>query len=247
MRILITMKSLQNYEVNFEYHRKVQGFVYSFLKNSKYDKLHDEQGYKFFCFSNIFKTKNSDYFHLMVSSPDKGLIEQVYERIMPFINEHILISLGSLFKIVKVIKIPEKNLQYPLELITESPIITRIPIEKYYGKTNNTAPYKSVFWRCDHPVDLFIDNIESNIEKKYLEFAGKSVNKQVFERYEFKKQVSTKIEQKGAKFTIIGTLWKLKFSPDVPHALQKFVLDCGLGERNSLGFGFVNPIIKDIP
>jgi CRISPR-associated endoribonuclease Cas6 len=39
---------------------------------------------------------------------------------------------------------------------------------------------------------------------------------------------------------IIGTLWEFVFNPNLDKKLINFILDVGLGERNSLGFGFVN-------
>ncbi len=244
MRILLFIKSLQNYQINFEYHAKIQGFIYSFLRNSDFDQLHDKKGYKFFCFSNIFKSTKSDHYHLIISSPNKELVNQIHEQLIKIIDNCVLISIGSLFKIVKAIKVPERNLTFPLKIITQSPIIIRIPIEKYSGKTIHTAPYKSVLWRSDHPIDLFIDALEANMRKKYEEFTGLQINKRIFEHYEFKKQVSTKIEQDLSKIPVIGSLWEIKFSAGISPDIQKFALDCGLGERNSLGFGFVNPVMK---
>ena len=240
------MKPLQNYQINFEYHGKIQGFIYSFLRNSDFDQLHDKKGYKFFCFSNIFKSAKSNYYHLIISSPNKELVNQIYEQLNKIIENQVLISIGSLFKIIKAIKVPEKNLMFPLKIITQSPIVIRIPIAKYYERVTHTAPYKSVLWRSEHPVDLFIDALEANMRKKYEEFTGLHIDKQIFEQYEFKKQVSTKIEQEGSKIPLIGSLWEIKFSANIPQRIQKFALDCGLGERNSLGFGFVNSVIKKI-
>ncbi len=240
------MKSLQTYEINFEYHGKIQGFIYSFLKNNDFDQLHDKKGYKFFCFSNIFRSKNSGNYHLIISSPNNELVNHLYEEIKKIISNRTLVSIESLFLIIKVIKIHEKSPKYPLKIVTQSPIILRIPISKYYGKISHTAAYESVLWRSDHPVDLFIDALESNMKKKYNAFTGKQIKKQIFERYDFKKQVSTKIEQEGIKIPIIGSLWEITFSAGISFDIQQFVLDCGLGERNSLGFGFVNPIIKKI-
>jgi CRISPR-associated endoribonuclease Cas6 len=140
--------------------------------------------------------------------------------------------------------IPQTNLIFPLQVITQSPIIIRIPIEKYQNKITNTAPYKSLFWRSDHPVDLFIEALESNLEKKYKEFTSNQFQGRIFEGFDFQKQVSTKINVSKSNVPIIGTLWKLEFASDVPRDLQLFALDCGLGERNSIGFGFVNPKIQ---
>lgn len=244
MRLLLVMNPLQEYKMNFEYHRKVQGFIYSLLRDSRYDQLHDKNGYKFFCFSNIFKSKFSHYYHLIISSPNKNLINHIYEKIVHLIKTNAVIPIQGLFRISRVIIMPDSNLPFPLRVITQSPIITRIPLEKYQENTH-TSPYRSVFWRADHPPELFIDALESNTKKKYKAFTGMTIeNNRIFEYYEFKKQVSTKLDQKGTKIPIIGSLWEIEFSSSISSDIQKFALDCGLGERNSLGFGFVNPILK---
>lgn len=244
LRLLLSIKSLQNYQINFEYHHKVQGFIYSLLRNTKFDQLHDKQGFKFFCFSNIYKAKDSNHHNLIISSPDQDFITQVKYQLNKIIQNQIPIELGSLFELIKVVDIPQKNLQFPLKIITQSPIILRIPLEKYQGRITNTAPHKEIFWRSDHPVDLFINALEANLKKKFVEFTGYQIDESIFERYDFKKQVSTKIDVANSKVPVIGSLWELGFSARIHPDIQKFALDCGLGERNSLGFGFVNPIIK---
>jgi CRISPR-associated endoribonuclease Cas6 len=64
--------------------------------------------------------------------------------------------------------------------------------------------------------------------------------------YTLKKQIAIPLIIKQGKFNdvIIGTTWEFT----LPHMADsqketeiiKFILDCGLGERNSLGFGFMN-------
>ncbi|MEM3192943.1 MAG: CRISPR-associated endoribonuclease Cas6 [Candidatus Parvarchaeota archaeon] len=39
---------------------------------------------------------------------------------------------------------------------------------------------------------------------------------------------------------MIGTVWEFGFEADVNRDMIQFALDVGLGERNSLGFGFMN-------
>lgn len=221
----------------------MQGFIYSLLRNTKFDHLHDKQGFKFFCFSNIYKAKGSNYHNLIISSPDPDFITQVEYQLNKIIENQIPIEIGGLFELIKVTKVPVKNLEFPLKVITQSPIIIRISIEKYHGKVTDTAPYKEVFWRKDHPVDLFIESLEANMKKKFAEFTGVYIDGRIFERYVFKKQVSTRIELANSKYPIVGSLWEIGFSADIHPHIQTFALDCGLGERNSLGFGFVNPII----
>ncbi len=222
----------------------MQGFIYSLLRNTKFDRLHDKHGFKFFCFSNVYKAKDSNHHSLIISSPDQDFITQVENQLNKIIENQIPVELGSLFELIRVARIQDKNLEFPLKVITQSPIVIRIQIEKYQGRVSYTAPYKEIFWRKDHPVDLFIEALEANMKKKFVEFTGAHIDGRIFERYGFKKQVSTKLDLANSKIPVIGSLWELEFSAYIHPHIQKFALDCGLGERNSLGFGFVNPIIK---
>lgn len=228
--------------MNFEYHHKVQGFIYSFLRNTKFDHLHDKHGFKFFCFSNIYKAKGSNYYHLIISSPDQDFITQVEYQLNKIIENQIPVEIGGLFELIKVVRIPIKNLEFPLKVITQSPIVIRVSIEKYQGRVTDVAPYKEIFWRQDHPADLFINALEKNFRKKFTEFSKQDFQNRIIERFDFKKQVSTKIHVANSQVSIIGSLWRLDFASEVPKYIQLFALDCGFGERNSLGFGFVNPV-----
>jgi CRISPR-associated endoribonuclease Cas6 len=67
---------------------------------------------------------------------------------------------------------------------------------------------------------------------------GESI--QFFDNCKFKKQISTRIKVNGSKYPIIGTLWEFDFKPYTNRALIEFAMDAGLGEPNSLGFGFLN-------
>ena len=243
MRILLSLKSLQNYQINFEYHHKIQGFIYSLLRNTKFDQLHDKQGFKFFCFSNIYKPKDSNHHNLIISSPDQDFVDVIVSQLNKVSGNHIPVEIGGLFELIKIVKIPEKNLTFPLHVISQSPIIIRIPVKRYEGKVTNTASYKSIYWRSDHPVDLFINSLETNLKKKFEDFTGQSFKGSIFEKLDFKKQVSTKIIVSDSKVPVIGSLWSLVFSRMTSIPFQKFVLDCGLGQRNSLGFGFINPYL----
>ena len=99
-----------------------------------------------------------------------------------------------------------------------------------------------IYWRNSHPLDLFIEFLESNLKKKYYEFSSYEITGRIFEQFTFKKQVSTRILIRDRFIPIIGSLWEFSFFKHVNQDIQLFALDCGLGERNSMGFGFMNPI-----
>lgn len=246
------------YEMQYHYH--LQGFIYRMLEGSKYHYVHDKEGYKFFCFSNVFPAgalRTGDYRTLIVSSPDDEFIS--YLRGVLNKPWNVDVKIGSMkFKIDNVdkldVKIPTNS---PFTLITGTPITIRIPREKY--KTYGVEPkgsYEYVYWRSDHPIDLFVSQIENNLTKKYTEYFGlgngnivrdhkegstaKTPRLFLFQNFKFKKQISTRVLMKGFDQVVIGTVWEFGFNADTKRDMIQFALDAGLGERNSLGFGFLN-------
>ncbi|MEM3488309.1 MAG: CRISPR-associated endoribonuclease Cas6 [Nitrososphaerota archaeon] len=253
---MIRLRCIEDSKYEMLYHYHLQGFIYNLLEGSKYDYVHDKEGYKFFCFSNIFPARDlvkNDLRTLIISSPDSEFICHLNEMLSRQSNA---ITIGSMkFKIDYVdkldVRLPGNS---PFTLITGTPIIIRIPREKYkaYG-IDPKGRYDYVYWRSDHPIDLFISQLENNLRKKYAEYfgfgndntAGLNVNGMerppfLFQKFKFKKQVSTRVPMKGFDQVVIGTVWEFGFEADVNRDMIQFALDVGLGERNSLGFGFMN-------
>ena len=70
-------------------------------------------------------------------------------------------------------------------------------------------------------------------------------NKPIFNDFRFKKQISTRLLINGHSQIVIGTVCEFVFNSNGDNKdIIEFAIDSGLGERNSLGFGFMNLIIK---
>ena len=86
-----------------------------------------------------------------------------------------------------------------------------------------------------------------NSIKKYESYYGERINLGIYDLFDslsFKKQIAVHIKKPGKDIRIIGTKWIFE-KRRIPKELYKFynfLLDCGLGEKNSLGFGFLNPL-----
>lgn len=250
---MLSLNALGRFAPNFEYHHQVQAFIYSLLRNTTFEDLHDKKGYKFFCFSNIFRGKDATdelLYNLIVSSPSPKFIDQISYQLQKIIELQIPVEIGCLFQLRGFNTISTSNLTFPLRLITGSPILIRVPLEKFSQESTDSAPYQSIYWRSHHPIHLFIDALESNLKKKYKDFRN---NKQIdyekrkqklIEKFYFKKQVSTNIHIDNSRIPVIGSLWEFVFSETLDKEIQLFALDCGFGERNSLGFGFMNPVFS---
>jgi CRISPR-associated endoribonuclease Cas6 len=262
MRLLIRLRCIEDSKYEMQYHYHLQGFIYNLLKGSKYDYVHDKDGYKFFCFSNIFPASPlvlGDYRTLIISSPDSEFVSYVHEVLRkPWNVEvkvgHMRFRIDSFETLLP--KIPDRS---PVSLITGTPIMIRIPKERYQlYDIRPSKEYDYVYWRSEYPLHLFVSQIESNLLKKYGEYLQlnnhsnhKENNKltdllepstPLFHKFKFKKQISTKLVMKGFEQTVIGTVWEFGFHPytEKEKELVQFALDAGLGERNSLGFGFMN-------
>jgi CRISPR-associated endoribonuclease Cas6 len=84
MRLLIKLRCTENIQYDNHYHYPLQGYIYNLLRGSKYDYVHDKEGYKFFCFSNIFPAfdlKKDDFRTLIISSPDSDFIQSLLENL----------------------------------------------------------------------------------------------------------------------------------------------------------------------
>jgi CRISPR-associated endoribonuclease Cas6 len=247
-RLLIRLRATDDSRYETEYHKDIQGLIYSLLRGSGYDN-HNKQGYKFFTFSNIFPfsdMRKNDQRNLMISSPNNDFVSYVKEQ-LAYLKD---IRIGQMkFKVDYCNKLDIKLPEYDtFSLITGTPIITRIHRYKYEeaGALELVNGYKSIYWRNGHPVDLFINQLEDNLVKKYNEYHHRPEDDEsgergpVFYSYKFLKQIATKVSPGIGlqKATIIGTNWQ--FLLNGVSELVRFALDTGLGELNSLGFGFMN-------
>lgn len=248
MRLLIKLKSNTRTKVIFPYYIQVQGLIYGLLKNTKFEELHSKGSYKFFCFSNIFPEKSShsgffeknQIYNLIVSSPNKDFLKILAQKFIE--REEVKIS-QNIFDLREV-KFFNPSLKENLKIVSVSPIIIRIPKEKYqeYGISLKT-PYPSLFWRPKYPFEAFIKQLEDNIFKKYKGYYQEDIKEfPIFQKFFFKKSVSLPIKIHGKKVNFIGSLWEFHFDflAQKTRNILEFGLDCGFGENNPKGFGFVN-------
>jgi CRISPR-associated endoribonuclease Cas6 len=260
MRLLIKLQSTRDTPYEMQYHYHLQGFIYNLLKGSIYHDIHDMKGYKFFSFSNVLPPsdlKRNDYRTLIISSPDEQFIRYLYEALQLFLDGGTMIKIGIMNFKIDSLRIFQRTIQDSnFSLITGTPIIVRNSREKYKNeyRFELEKKYDEVYWRNGHPIDLFLSSLKENLLHKYAAFYGSmkstSYNRihryldrmytsQLFTRWTFKKQISTRLFIKTSEQVIIGTTWEFGVNPNSKDLVQ-FGLDCGLGERNSLGFGFMN-------
>ncbi len=232
MRLIIKIIPTSNSSYDSITKHGVQGFVYSLMRDSDYERLHDKKTFKFFCFSDIrppvdFEIGNE--YWLAISSPDKIMIKFLASKIKE--RDVITINGTQFFH-------EEKMLNPKLWRLW----ITGSPVVLY--EDNRSGKYFS--FRRNKNLFFYLERLKDNAIKKYRIFSGEKdfwFDGPIFDRMIYRKDVAVKMRKAGEEFIIIGSEWKLLHKFRIEPGLRKFykfLFDAGLGEKNSLGFGFVN-------
>lgn len=234
MRLLFTF--LPNSEFSYDRIDKhsIQGLIYSLLRDTEYDGYHDSKRFKFFTFSDIFPIGDFtpvENKNLLISSPDERLIRSIEDSL----KGRDILKLGNYD--IKIQGHKSINLRLKNRFISASPIVLY--------KDNKRDLYFS--FRRDKDLNFFLERLKENAINKYNAFYSTDFNleENIFDRLKFKKEVAVKLRKKDKEFIIIGNVWRLleKFRiSEENRKFYSFIMDCGLGEKNSLGFGFINPL-----
>ena len=118
--------------------------------------------------------------------------------------------------------------------------ISATPIVLYEDNINN----KFFSFKRNPDFNFFFERLKDNALKKYNAFYDNDfrLDSELFTTFEFGREVSIRLEKNGIKFIVIGSIWK-NLECDINNKnkdFYNFLFDNGLGEKNSLGFGFLN-------
>lgn len=182
--------------------------------------------------------KEGDRKHLLISSPDRNFLKLV-EAGMKAKAE---INIGEMQFSLEGVRRVDTQISGRAVLKTATPIIIRIP-QHCYSEYGISSQHSYVFWRPEHDFNAFLKQLSENIIKKYNEYHGTNIEEQyLFQQFVFDGSypVHPVIDKKEQTF--IASYWKFIFDGinKKQRRLLEFATDCGFGELNSLGFGFVN-------
>lgn len=211
--------------------------------------LHDKEGYKFFCFSNIFPIKDmveGESSNLIIASPNDTLIASLEGVLQRFSVDNKVINIGELsFEVKGIKKLETKLKRRDLRVITATSVIIRIPERNYdrYGIPEEERKQRYVYWRPKYSFEAFLKQLSENLIKKFNEFYGTRIEDyELFEQFVFRRPTATKVVIDGKEYVMVGSMWEFIWSylDETQRKVLEFGLDAGFGERSSLGFGFVN-------
>lgn len=232
MRLLIKFEPIDEVDYLAIGKYEIQGFIYSLLSQTNtFNNLHNQKGFKFFNFSNIFplsRFERNSMKKLIISSPNPKFIMELYN----VLREKNIFKLNKYkMEILKVELLKDKKC---------TNFITGTPIVLYENNKNNI--YYS--FRRNPNFEFFFERLKDNAIKKYNAFYNTDfiLDESLFTNFEFVKEVAVKIKKHNNEFIVIGSLWKnLKFNITKENKrFYNFLFDAGLGEKNSLGFSFLN-------
>ena len=231
MRVIIKLnpeKFMPMYKVN---NHTLQGGIYYLLEDTEFADLHKNPGFKFFTYSNVFPI--DDFYPgkektFIISSPNDKLIKEIYRRAREM-NYFYLSDTALSIKEVKTL-----NIRATGSYITGTPVVIQA----------DSKESKYISFQKGDSVREFITRLKENALKKYNAFYNDELTMdfEIFDLLQFRKEVAVMVKKDGDSFVIIGSLWSLlqKKIPKGYGKFYQFLLDCGLGEKNSLGFGFLN-------
>ncbi|HIE33595.1 MAG TPA: CRISPR-associated endoribonuclease Cas6 [Candidatus Altiarchaeales archaeon] len=233
MRLLIKFSPREEFSYDDVDKHMIQSVIYSLLRNTKYESIHNIKKFKFFTFSDIFPPtdfKPNENKNLLISSPDSDFIKSIGDNL----KENPILRFGN-----HIIDIQEHKMVNPR---LKNRFISSSPLVLYKNSRKNI--YFS--FKRDNDLSFFLERLKDNALKKYNAFYSTNyeLKENIFDRIKLRKEAVVKIRKGSKEFIIIGSVWKLleKFDISKNRKFYKFIMDCGLGEKNSLGFGFVNPV-----
>jgi len=242
-----------------DYHHKLRGRLWDALDGTDYDDRHDDGEPPGFAYSNPFPPhdmKEGDDRKLLVASPEEELLANVAADLL----EERELNIGEMpFHVDDVTSLKpdvgEPGTRGTIE--TGTGLLIRIPPWRCeeYG-IDHPGGDTAVFWRPEHSMEPLRTQLEANLDQKHDRFAhdylpGPSdVDGDLFDGYELIKTFAVPVTvTEGQEMTYLLSKWKFEYTVRDDHHRRhlNLALDCGLGERNSLGLGFVNITEKTRP
>ena len=253
MRILLDLEALSDQTAwDSSQYRKVQGFVYDKLvANTEFKDIHNLKTYKLFCFSNIFPpslVKSGELRHLLFSSPNNQLAHAIFSYIRENLMSDKVINIGEQQYRIKSLELLETRITAKRCIIrTSTPVSVRIPQRSYseYNISKEEQKKDFMYWRSNMSQDIFLTLITNNMKSKFEHFYRRRIGNigSMIRSSSLIKEVVIHITVGNYTIKVPASFWRFYFddlNTEFRQSFLHFILDTGIGERNSAGLGFLN-------
>lgn len=251
MRVLVRLRARADAVYDNAYHHKLRGRVWRALDGTKFDESHDDGEPAGFVYSNPFPwgdLEQGNSRNLLVASPDEELLAHVAEDL----KENPELNVGEMPFEVTDLSVLSPDVGEPGTsgtIETGTGVVVRIPPWRFedYGIDDGHDEFE--FWRPELTMRPFKEQVEANLDRKHGQFApdylpGPSdVDGDLFDGYELLKTYALPVTvTQGEEMTYVVSKWRFGYTVRDDHHRRhlNLALDCGIGGRNGLGFGFVN-------
>jgi len=238
MRISLELYSEKKLLLPVHYNYIIQGFIYKNITDSLRKFLHnkgfmfEKRSFKMFTFSRLQGKYELLYDKLSFLPPVYLTISSPYDKFLNELANSMLkknnLSINGSEIIIKSIKVHMSNkFKNKMEIVTLTPIVVYSTLIKKNGskKTYYYSPYE----------DEFSELISKNLEKKFSAFYGEKLTGGNLNLEVIRKPKEKIVKYKG---TIIKG-WMGEFKIKGNKKIIKLGYDCGIGCKNSQGFGMI--------
>lgn len=226
----------------FNYNHILTSVIYNNLLVAGIDlDFHDSKDFKFFTFSNIIfskfeVTKNGinsidGTINFQISSPDSKLLRKIIDGFIK--NNQITIN-GNDFTMTNIVMLKEPKFTNKMEFRTMSPIVVN-SYKQINGELRN--------WDLSPDDENFFHFIERNLIKKYNQFFNEELSEdsiKVSSNMENVKKKRIMVKRNRLQQHYVCYMMDITLEGD-PKVI-KFAYDCGLSNKNSIGFGMIKVI-----
>ncbi|MCM8827500.1 MAG: CRISPR-associated endoribonuclease Cas6 [Candidatus Omnitrophica bacterium] len=246
MRLEITLRSEKDINLPLSYNHVLQSFIYVLFDHRlrgfihKQGFLYEKRKFKLFCFSRLlgnFEVKDKTFLFkppikFYLSSPKKEIMQSLAEGLLK--KENLFLDKNEVF-IELISVLPQPTFEKEIIIKMLSPMTVYSTLSKADGtkKTYYYSPFEEDFNKL----------IKDNLKKKYLAVFNKELKKIDFKISPYKVKNSDekiilykKSNSSQTKPTVIKG-WMGLYKLEVDQELLELSYDCGLGAKNSLGFG----------
>ncbi|USZ68374.1 CRISPR-associated endoribonuclease Cas6 [Halorussus salilacus] len=254
MRLLVRLSARANAVYDEAYHHKLRGRLWNALEGTEFGESHDANVPSEFCYSNPFPPRDMDEGDrrtLLVASPHEELLSHVARDLkadrefnvgeMPFRVEDLSVLAPD---------VGEPGTSGVIE--TGTGVVVRIPQHRFEDYDIDPDGNAAAFWRPEYTTEPFRVQVRNNLDRKhgrfYPERPGPSDREgPLFDSRELIKTFALPVTvTTGEVMTYVLSKWRFEYTVRNDHHRRhlNLALDCGIGERNALGFGFLN-IVED--
>lgn len=259
MRILARLRARADAVYQNDYHHKLRGRVWRALDGTEYEQSHDGDDPPGFTYSNPFPPRDmqeGDSRTLLVAAPDEELLTHVARDF----RENPELNVGEMPFHVEDLSALTPDVGEPGSsgvIETGTGLLVRIPPWRCddYG-IDHPGGDTAVYWRPEHSIEPLREQLEANLDRKHGLFGPEHLpgptdrEGELFDGYELLKTFALPVEvTQGQEMTYVLSKWRFSYTVRDDHHRRhlNLALDAGLGERNALGFGFVNLTEKQGP